>query len=152
MLPINPTPPPTILKRWILFCSVGVIGILVQMSVLTLLVSGFKINYLLATGLAVEAAVLNNFFWHENWTWADRARNTPKALWHRLFCFHLANGALSLAGNLALMRILMEVLKCGYLKANALAIASCSVFNFLAGDLLVYRPEKILKSAGGKNG
>jgi putative flippase GtrA len=147
------TPPtPSILKRWFLFCSVGAIGILIQMSVLMLLVSGFKMDYLLATGLAVEAAVLNNFIWHENWTWVDRTQGTHRTFWRRLFYFHLANGALSLIGNIVLMRFLIEVLKCGYLKANALAIASCSVLNFIAGDLVVYRSEKILKSIGGRNG
>jgi dolichol-phosphate mannosyltransferase len=149
---LSPTRAFSILKRWIAFCSVGAIGILVQMSVLMLLISGFKINYLLATGLAVEAAVLNNFFWHENWTWSDRTKGSHAAFWRRLFYFHLANGALSLAGNIALMKLFIDVLKCGYLQANALAIASCSVFNFLAGDLVVYRSEKILKSAGGENG
>jgi dolichol-phosphate mannosyltransferase len=148
----KPSAAPSILKRWILFCSVGAIGILVQMSVLMLLVSRFKVNYLPATGLAVEAAVLNNFFWHENLTWADRARGSHGAFWRRLFYFHLSNGALSLAGNIFLMKLLMEVLKCGYLQANALAIASCSIFNFLAGDLVVYRSEKIMKTAGGGNG
>lgn len=139
---LNPSPAPSILRRWVLFCSVGAIGIIVQMSVLMLLVSGFKMHYLPATALAVEAAVLNNFFWHENWTWADRTKGSHGAFWRRLLYFHLANGALSLAGNIALMRLLMEVLKWGYLPANALAIASCSILNFLAGDLVVYRSEK----------
>jgi dolichol-phosphate mannosyltransferase len=143
--------PPTILKRCVLFCSVGAIGVLVQMSVLMLLIAKFKMHYLLATGLAVEAAVLNNFLWHENLTWADRTKGSQKAFWRRFFLFHLANGALSLAGNIALMRFLIDVLKCGYLPANALAIASCSIFNFLAGDLFVYRSEKVLKSTGGEN-
>ncbi len=29
-------------------------------------------HYLVATALAVEMAVLHNFFWHRRWTWADR--------------------------------------------------------------------------------
>jgi len=139
---LNPSQAPSILKRWVLFCSVGAIGIIVQLGVLMLLVSGFKMHYLPATALAVEAAVLNNFFWHDNWTWADRIKGSPRAFWRRLFYFHLANGALSLIGNIALMRLLMEFLKCGYIQANALAIASCSIFNFLAGDLVVYRSVK----------
>jgi dolichol-phosphate mannosyltransferase len=147
---LNPRPA-SILKRWILFCSVGAIGILVQMSVLMLLLSRLKMHYMPATGLAVEAAILNNFFWHENLTWADRAKGSARAFWRRLFCFHLANGVFSLAGNLVLMKFYIEVLKCGYLPANALAIASCSIFNFIAGDLVVYRSAKVLKPTGGEN-
>ena len=90
---LHPPLAPSILKRWILFCSVGAIGILVQMTVLMLLISGFKMNYLVATGLAVEAAVLNNFFWHENWTWADRAKGSIGSFWRRICYFHLSNGA-----------------------------------------------------------
>ena len=31
-----------------------------------------SISYLTATALAVELAVLNNFVWHQLWTWRDR--------------------------------------------------------------------------------
>jgi putative flippase GtrA len=48
--------------RWVKFNAVGGIGILVQLGTLTLLRSGLGVNYLLATALAVEAAVLHNFF------------------------------------------------------------------------------------------
>ena len=59
--------------RWVKFNAVGGVGILVQLGILTLLRSGLGVNYLLATAIAVEATVLHNFFWHERFTWADRA-------------------------------------------------------------------------------
>jgi putative flippase GtrA len=128
-------------NRWIRFNSVGIIGILVQLAVLSLLTSLFKLNYLLATGLAVEAAVLNNFYWHENWTWADRAKQARKQVWRRLFYFHIANGALSIIGNIALTKAVVDAFRLAYLQANLIAIAVCSIFNFLAGELLVYQQE-----------
>ena len=51
--------------RWLKFNFVGGIGIGVQLVVLTALKSGLHFNYLLATVLAVEAAVIHNFIWHE---------------------------------------------------------------------------------------
>jgi len=57
------------------FSLVGAIGIAVQLGMLAALVA-MKMNYLLATGLAVEAAVLHNFLWHQRYTWADRAGST----------------------------------------------------------------------------
>jgi putative flippase GtrA len=60
------------LVRWCKFNFVGAVGILVQFSVLFLLKSVLHFNYLAATALAVEAAVVHNFFWHERFTWADR--------------------------------------------------------------------------------
>jgi putative flippase GtrA len=139
-----------ILKRWIVFNSVGAIGILVQLSVLTLLISKLKVNYLPATGMAVETAVLHNFFWHENWTWADRAKGSQGGFWRRIFYFHLTNGVLSLIGNIILMRLFIQILNWNYIQANAAAIAACSIFNFLAGDLFVYRTDRSFKSTGGK--
>src|SRR5438552_13002172 len=44
------------------------IGIGVQLAVLTILKSGFALNYLSATALAVEAAILHNFLRSEEHT------------------------------------------------------------------------------------
>ncbi len=118
-------------------------GIVVQMSVLLALTSHTKLGYLPATGLAVEAAILHNFLWHERWTWADRAKGGAGGLLRRLLCFHLANGLFSMAGNLVFMRLFVEQLGMDYIPANALAIALCSILNFMAGDRLVYRKTAV---------
>jgi putative flippase GtrA len=128
-------------KRWLVFNSVGAMGIAVQMSVLFILTSFVSMSYLLATAFAVEAAVLHNFFWHERWTWADRTQ-TPGFFLHRFLGFHLANGALSIGGNLVLMRYFVGTLGLRPLIANALAIALCSILNFFAGDRLVFRSHE----------
>jgi alkanesulfonate monooxygenase SsuD/methylene tetrahydromethanopterin reductase-like flavin-dependent oxidoreductase (luciferase family) len=64
---------PTTLHRWLVFNFVGVLGFLVQLAALVLLMGRFRWGFGPATVLAVEAAVVHNFFWHERWTWADRA-------------------------------------------------------------------------------
>jgi putative flippase GtrA len=125
--------------RWLAFNSVGALGIVVQMGTLFLLVGIFDMNYLLATAIAVEAAVLHNFLWHENWTWADRA-NACRHLWlRRLVYFHLANGMFSLLGNLVLMRLFVGVMGMNYALANLIAICLCAIMNYLAGDRFVFR-------------
>ena len=60
-------------SRWLNFNLVGGIGIAVQMLVLVVLKTGLHLDYLTATALAVETAVIHNFLWHERFTWADRA-------------------------------------------------------------------------------
>lgn len=60
------------LIRWCKFNLVGALGIVVQFAALFLLKSLLHFNYLAATALAVEAAVLHNFAWHERFTWSDR--------------------------------------------------------------------------------
>ncbi len=60
-----------------------------------------------ATPLAVEAAVLTNFFWHERWTWRDRVQASSR--WSRLLRFHVTNGITSLVGNTIVTVLLAAV-------------------------------------------
>ncbi len=135
------------LIRWCKFNLVGGIGILVQFAALFFLKSVLHFNYLAATAIAVEAAVVHNFVWHEQFTWADRTRqfsisSAPQPAWRqslpRLLRFHLANGAVSILGNLALMRVMVGGGHMNYLVANAIAIALCSIANFLVSNGWVF--------------
>ena len=127
------------LRHWLKFNAVGIAGIGVQLLALTILAGGFKLNYLISTFLAVEAAVLHNFLWHERWTWIDRTMLDRRGVGGRLIRFHLSNGLISIGGNLALMWLLVSQLHVHYFIANLIAIGSCSVVNFFASDRLVFR-------------
>jgi putative flippase GtrA len=120
------------------FYAVGTLGIVVQLAALTLLKSGLQMGYLAATVLAVEAAVLHNFFWHEHWTWADRTRRVSRGRARRLVRFHLTNGAVSILGNLILMQLLVGRARIPYVLASLLSVTVCSLLNFLAADRLVF--------------
>jgi len=124
--------------RWLKFNFVGLIGIGVQLLTLALLKSGLHLNFLLATGLSVETAVLHNFFWHERFTWADRV---AKARLAQFVQFNFTNGAISIFGNVLLMRFFAGSVRIPYLAANLITIGCCSVFNFLASDRLVFNPR-----------
>jgi putative flippase GtrA len=125
--------------RWLKFNLVGAIGIAVQLAVLGMLNGVLGLNYLVATALAVEAAVLHNFLWHQRFTWADRASSTRRQALGRLLRFNLTTGALSIAGNLLLMRWLVGQAHVPPLPANLASIAACSLANFLASEYLVFR-------------
>jgi putative flippase GtrA len=128
---------PTIL-RWIKFNAVGGVGIVVQLAALSVFRSWLKLDYLLATGLAVEIAVIHNFLWHERFTWADRPATRPMQSLVRLAKFNASNGAVSIVGNLGLMRLLVGEMKLNYVAANLIAIVLCSLVNFLLGDRFVF--------------
>ena len=124
--------------RWLKFNAVGAAGIFVQLAVLVSLRAGLHMHYLLATALAVEATVLHNFFWHERFTWADRKSTNWGA---RLLKFNLATGLFSIAGNLFFTAVLVRA-GLGYLPANAVSIALCSLINFFLNDRLVFVPPE----------
>jgi putative flippase GtrA len=123
------------MNRWLKFNLVGGIGIGVQLAALAALKSGFHLNYLLATALAVETAVVHNFLWHEKFTWKDRR---PEKFAARFLKFNLTTGAVSIFGNMLLMKPLVGTLGVNYLVANMLTIAACSILNFLVSDRFVF--------------
>jgi putative flippase GtrA len=124
--------------RWFKFNAVGALGIAVQLAVLFSLKTGFHLNYLLATALAVEAAVLHNFLWHERYTWADRVQPSWRKSLPRLLRFNLTTGAVSILGNLALMKLMVDLVHLNFLMANAVAIVVCSLVNFMVSDRVVF--------------
>ncbi len=121
------------------FLTVGVLGFVLQMTTLFLLTSLCKWSYAAATLVAVEAAVLHNFVWHERWTWRDRDLSFD-GLTSRLGRFQLATGLTSLAGNLVVTTVIVELLGVSPLLANACAVGVVSVTNFLVADRWVFGP------------
>ena len=127
-----------ILQRWLKFNLVGAIGIGVQLAFLFFFKTVMHWNYLLATALAVECAVLHNFLWHEHYTWRDR-RQDRSGLLLRLLRFNATTGVISIAGNLLLMRLFVGVLHLQYMIGNLLTITACSLANFWTSDRVVFQ-------------
>jgi putative flippase GtrA len=125
--------------RWVKFSAVGLLGIGVQMGCFALLFSGLGVNYMVATAIAVETAVLHNFAWHERYTWKDRAHAGTRDRLSRLARFHAGNGLVSILGNLALMRLFVGVLRWNHYLASGAAIAICSLLNFAISESFVFR-------------
>lgn len=126
-------------QRWLKFNLAGMLGVGVQLATLHLLTHFLKMNYLVATAIAVELALVHNFFWHERVTW--KSRNLPGGLKSRslrFLYFNLTNGSISLVGNLALMTLLSGVFGWPYLVANLCSIAACSLINFYVSERHVF--------------
>jgi len=135
------------LIHFIRFNVVGVLGFALQSGALFLLTRGaLNLNYLAATVLAVELAVLNNFVWHQLWTWRDRPSATRAETLGRLVKFNITNGAVSITGNLILMSILVGRLGLPIAPANVASVAACSICNFFLADRIAF----YVKSMNGK--
>jgi putative flippase GtrA len=127
-----------VLFRWLKFNFVGAVGIGVQFAALLLLKGVFHCNYLAATAIAVQSAVVHNFVWHEQFTWSDRLRTGWRRSIPRFVRFNLTTGAVSTLGNLALMKVMVGSGGMNYLVANALAIVLCALANFLVSERWVF--------------
>jgi len=126
------------LFRWLKFNFVGGLGIGVQLAMLGFFRSVLHLNYLVATALAVETAVVHNFLWHERFTWRDRRTARPWQSAKRLVKFNATNGAVSLVGNLLIMCALVSALHMNYVIANLIAVILCSLVNFWLSDRVVF--------------
>jgi dolichol-phosphate mannosyltransferase len=130
--------------RWLKFHAVGVIGVAVQLGFLAFFKSVLRMHYLVATALAVEVAVLHNFWWHERWTWIERTRAAPGfgLLMERLLRFNLTSGSISILSNLVLMRIFVGQFHVQYLAANLCTIVTASLANFLLSEFFAFKVQK----------
>ena len=88
-----------------------------------------KFNAVGALGMVVQLGALADF---NRWMAGHYLVATAVAR------FHLSNGAVSIVGNLVLMRLLVEGAGMPVLTANGVAILVCSVVNFLLGDGWVF--------------
>ena len=113
-------------------------GVAVQLLTLLSLTEALGLNYLVATMLAVETAILHNFVWHEHWTWRDRDPGT-QGRWTRLAWFNLVTGALSISSNVVFTALYVHSLGIHFAIANLMAIATCSLLTFVASDRFVFR-------------
>lgn len=124
--------------RWLRYNVVAVGGFAVQVAAMAALVPLMRTHYVAASALAVEIAVLHNFAWNLRWTWRGRDAG---GLLRLLLRYHATNGALSLAGTVALMPALVAGAGLDPRVANVAATIACgliSVVNFFLLDRYVF--------------
>jgi len=122
--------------RFVRFNGVGIVGFAVQIGALVTLMR-MGMPYLPATAIAVELSILNNFLWHERWTWQDRPAS-GRARLLRLVRFHALNGVVSLGGNLLIVSTLVDESGTSPVVANVVAVLACGILNFFGADQVVF--------------
>lgn len=130
-----------LIVRWWKFNLVGAIGMILQLVALAVLNRLARGHYLWATATALELTLVHNFVWHLHYTWHDRCERS--ALLARFVKFHASNGAVSMAGNLALMWVLIREARMPLLASNAIAILCCSLVNFCLGNSWVFAVDEL---------
>jgi len=120
------------------FVIVGAAGFAVQLACLQALLS-LEVQFLLATAIAVEAAILHNFVWHAAWTWRDRPTHAAELV-GRFVRFNSVSAAASILGNVAIVWALVHGLRMSVAAANALAVAMVSTLNYAGLERWVFVP------------
>jgi putative flippase GtrA len=127
------------LQRWAKFNLVGAIGMAVQLAALALFNRWMSGHYLFASAAAIELTLLHNFLWHVHYTWRDR-RDSASRL-RQLARFHLANGLISMLGNLTLTHLLIHSAHLPLLISNGIAILCCSMANFCLSNIWAFAED-----------
>ena len=129
----------TAAHRFVRFNAVSAVGFAVQIATVVLLTRWLALPDVAATGAGVAAAVVHNFLWHRRWTWADRPAEPAGAI-ARFVRFAAANGAVSIAGNLLIVAVIIQATTVDVVVANALAVVLCGLLNYRLSDRVVFRP------------
>lgn len=126
---------PRVTRQFVKFCLVGGSGVLVNTALLYFLHEWLNIRLLFASPIAVEAAVINNFFWNSQWTFRSASADL-----RRLAKFNLVS-----LGGLAIttggLYYLTEAHKLHYLIANLIAIGVATIWNFGINFVWTWRAE-----------
>ena len=126
------------------FYVVGLLGMVVQLLVLRMLTEGGHFHYLVSTVIAVELAVIHNFFWHDRWTWPSASLDSDSVRRRAIrFCkFNLSTGLVSMVTNVIVTRTLVDSNGIQYVAANLVAIVFGSVATFVLSEVWVFaKPE-----------
>lgn len=120
------------------FLTGGLAGFVLQIAVLAVLIA-LNVQYLVATALAVELAIVINFLWHERWTWQDRPARNDRERWLRLVRYNLMTGITSIVGSLVVTALLVESLSMSPVVANIISVVALGALNFAGAETLVFR-------------
>ncbi|RPI40753.1 MAG: glycosyltransferase family 2 protein [Methanoregulaceae archaeon] len=124
-------------KRIFKFGIVGLTGIVVNLGILYFLVEFFSLNKDLASPVAIEFSILNNFIWNDLWTFGSYGDRKVSSRWHRLAAFTIVSvgGAVI---NYAIFLVLTTWFAVYYLAAQLIGILIAFVWNFFINRRLTW--------------
>jgi dolichol-phosphate mannosyltransferase len=124
------------LRKIARFGCVGLVGVVVNTTVLWLLTEHVRLYYLLSSAVATEAAIVFNFILNDFWTFAALGHGEP--VFARLAKYNaVALGGLLL--TVAALYALTTLFRVPYLTANLAAIAGGTLWNYTASRRWAWR-------------
>jgi len=123
------------------FLSVGVVGAVVDMAVLTAIVEAGGVSPALGKVLSAEAAIVVMFVANEGWTFTEHGRSGLGPLVGRF----LRSNAVRAAGAAVAWVVLVALIEwvaVWYLLANAAGIGVGAIVNYVAETLVTWRVHR----------
>ncbi len=133
--------PASSIVRFVKFGLVGGSGVIVNEGLLYACTALAGMDYRMASPIAIECAIVNNFLWNYLWTWGDRKTGSRRSMAYTLFKFNVSSIVTALIVNYGLLVLLTEVVHVNYhipnvpnyYVSNLIAIGFGTVINFIFG-------------------
>lgn len=122
------------------YMAVAWMGMLVNTACLYLFKGVWQIRIIPASIMAIEIAIIHNFFWFRHWAWKDR-RDRPSFFKH-LIIFNVAAGTVDLVGNVSVLWVLTTFAGVHYLIANLIGMIVPPFVKFWLNEKLIFREKR----------
>ena len=137
--------------RYVKFCIVGLIGLLINsfslfvgknyiFNVINLKIYNIDVGLNFAMALAIFISIINNFILNSLWTWSDRYKltlNLPKKFFKK-FLTYLISSWLGISIQIILSNVLI-ISGVHYLISVALSAVIASIFNFSFNHFVTFK-------------
>ena len=123
--------------RWTLFALVGLAGFVVQLGLIAALTRRFGWHPALATAVAMQVVLAQNYLAHSRWTWADRPMLTRRERMIRPLRYQ-GTKTLTLGLNVLLTSALVTYAGLAPEVGNTIAVGLCAIVNYAAADALIF--------------
>jgi dolichol-phosphate mannosyltransferase len=127
------------LRRFLNFCLVGALGVVVNVGLLWLLTEFLGIFYILSAAVSIETSILFNFALNDLWTFRDRRQLGSNTL-ARVMKYNLTC-AVGVGINLGILALLSEAFGIYYIISNLIGIAGATLWNFTISTLWAWRAK-----------
>ncbi|MBW2977447.1 GtrA family protein [Candidatus Woesearchaeota archaeon] len=116
------------------FSTIGLLGATINLMVLYLAVEFIRLPYIIGAILAYIIGITNNFFWNKFWTFKNKSKHY-KEQYIKYFLISLS----SLAINLIVLSILVELFGLWYMFSQAIAIVMAGLNNYIWNKKLTFK-------------
>jgi putative flippase GtrA len=121
------------LIRYLKYCMVGGIGVIIDFSIFTILVKIFQINYLVANIFSISIALIFVYYLQKNWTFKYQIKEHTKT-----FQRYLISVALTYLFNNGVLVIFIQVLRFEVLQSKVIQIVLSTILGYILTNYFVF--------------